>query len=721
MKPHLVNVVFCLLLFSSFTAAGELRTWTGSNGKKIEAEFIEYDSEKEIVHIRLKSGKEQRVRLDLFSEEDQNFVKGIGSSDNPFGDDSADENDSSGLSPGSREKKIAATMIQLLNERHVSGKTFDRKMAEQAIDGYIKSLDPMKLYFLQSDMDEFRADSGTLAEKIKDGDVTLGFNIFNRFLQRLEESVNIALEILDKPLDFTVDEEYIFDKKSTSYVKNAEELKDRWRKRIKYEILQLKTDSENTAKVQPVERLKRRYNSFRNRELKSVNDDVIELFLTKIAGSFDPSSFYQSAKTMENWKMNLQLRLEGIGATLSQEDGITIVKVLVPGGPAEKSGKLQIGDKIIGVGQGKGSSPEDIVDTPLHDVVKKVRGKKGTTVRLEVVGTDEQKRFIEIERDSVDLDAGKVQSEIFEVGKKKDNKPCKVGVIRFTGFYQGSSDDVKRVLRDFSDKAVDAVVLDLSGNGGGNLQETIKIVGLFIETGPVMQFKGRNDKSAQIRSDTDSNIQWKGPLVVLSSKFTYDTPLGAIKDLRRGLIVGDRLSLGNSAVKMMHDIGEQIEGRNSSNKLGGVLFPVSIMYRPSGESMMGNAVESDIILPSFFNDSDKQGDSLADKIAPTPSIPNYSMVLLDMVKTLQSKSSERTKKSKAFMDLEKEIERFKRIKDRKKVTLNEKKFLEEIKKYQKDDSIGEFPNRLQQGSKIVKDDYLDEVLAIAVDYVNLLP
>lgn len=707
-----------LFVYPAFS--GELRTFTGSNGKAIEAEFLQFDSDTEIVKIKLKNGKEQNVKLSLFSQADQDFIKG-GGSDNPFGEDS----DSHKLVPGNRESEIAKTFLKALNEQHVSGKKFDRDMAKKAFEKYIDNLDPWKFYFLQSDIDEFRGKLNSFAEKVTGGDVSLGFEIYNKYMERVDEAVDIALKILESPIDFTIDEEYILDKDKLTFPKSVDELKDRWRKKIKHEILVLKSGD---GKNDPTVRLKKRYAYLKKRQSQTTNDDILGPFLTAIGISFDDRTIYMAPVAVENFGTD---RLEGIGATLTFEDGgILVAARLTPGGPAERSGKLNAGDRITGVGQGRNGAIDDIDGMPLGDIVKLVRGPKGSIARLEIIDKENQKKYVEIERDAIDLRGESISSQIFTFGKRKDGKPCRIGVIRIAFFSQGSADKVRNILHGFRDKDVDAVLLDFEGNGG-HLHEILRITGFFIETGAVVQTKGRNEFDGKTMNDTDSSIVWKGPLVMLSNRICVSGPnflMGAMQDYRRGLIVGDSRTSAWGCMQQFLDLGELAVGKNPNNrpKYGNVRVTISSMYRPSGKTLQGDGVRSDIVIPSLtevnpMNKFDDNNSLRFENIPPVGQYPTFSFVSPEIIDKLTKKSQDRIKGNDDFKKLKKEIDSAVESQKRKTVSLNEKKFFAESKRSANNRSESVLEERQKGGSKIVKDFYLDEVLAITVDYVNLLP
>lgn len=309
------------------------------------------------------------------------------------------------------------------------------------------------------------------------------------------------------------------------------------------------------------------------------NNELLEMYLSSITTSYDPHTSYMSPSTLENFRIALQLNLEGIGAQLQDQDGKTVVAKVVPGGAADKFGKLKKDDQIISVGEGESGEMVDIVGMKLNDVVKMIRGKAGTLVRLGVipVGTNESVTY-EITRAKIELEDEAAHGEVFEAGTKADGSPMKLGVLDLPSFYQdmqaaqaaqdgaknfrSATTDVRKILEDFKAKGVDAVVLDLRRNGGGSLVEAVDMTGLFIDEGPVVQVKGFNNR-VDVHSDETPGAAWDGPLVVLTSKFSASASeilAGAVQDYQRGLVVGDEATHGKGTVQSLRYLGEIIGG-----------------------------------------------------------------------------------------------------------------------------------------------------------------
>ena len=380
----------------------------------------------------------------------------------------------------------------------------------------------MKMYFYQVDIDEFQKNQNSLDDRLKNKDISFAYTVFQRFLARVDERVKLIDELLKQPLDLTAKEQLITDPEALQYPRTAEDARDRWTKRLKYDLLVLKGRQEGAKRANRPgarDKLHRRYHSFAKRMHQTDPDELLEMYLTAVTTSYDPHTTYMSPSSLENFRILMRLNLEGIGAALQIEDGYTVISRVIPGGPADKHGKLKPEDRIVSVGQGEDGEMVDVVDMKLNDVVKLIRGKTGTVVRLGVIpaGTNDTKIY-NITRATIELKDSEAQRKVFEEGTKADGTPLKIGVIDLPSFYmdmegarKGSDDyksttrDVANILQEFKQKGVDAVVLDLSRNGGGSLTEAISLTGLFIDRGPVVQVKDADGRVQQY-DDTDAGM-----------------------------------------------------------------------------------------------------------------------------------------------------------------------------------------------------------------------
>lgn len=635
------------------------------------------------------------------------------------------------------DRQSARWVAELMLREHLSQKPIDDMISGRALEMFTKSLDPAKTYFLKSDIAEFQQWNTKLDDQFKEGDFSAAFEIFKRFLQRVDEGVNLALYWVDQPMDYSVQETLSTDSEKMDFAADEAELRDRWRKRIKYNLLVLKGDE--TLKDDPKEKLRRRYRNFSNRMKQLDNSDVVEMFVTAITTSFDPHTTYMSKDTFKSFMIQMSLQLEGIGATLSADDeGYTVIKNIVPKGPADKEGQLKVEDKIVAVGQGEDGEYVDVTGMKLDDVVKMIRGKPNTMVRLSVISGNDSKE-IRIVREKVNLDDQAAQGEVFERGQKADGTPFKVGVINLPSFYsdmdggdgskgRSTTTDVDKILQDFRGQAVDAVVLDLRRNGGGSLREAINCTGLFIDYGPVVQVK---DPQGQVQQHNDERrgLSWDKPLVVLTSKFSASASeilAGAVQDYGRGLVIGDTTTHGKGTVQSLLDLNQLVfRGQDAPQYFGALKITMQQFYRPSGDSTQKRGVLSDIILPSVTDKMDVSETDLDypvefDRVSAAAFKP-MGMVTPEIVTDLAGRSRERIEKSEDFAKEIRKIAKYVEFKDAKSVELNEEKFRKQREEFdaEKEDEK-QLESTASKTEGIEMTPYLEEVLQITQDYARLL-
>ena len=691
------------------------------------------------------------------------------------------------LRPTVRERNVAQAFVVNLEDVHISQRSLDQTLSKEAFRLYIKSLDPRKLFFYQADIDEFRAKYEIqFADLLKQKPVNTqpAFDIYNRYLTRLKERVTTIQDILDAPMDFTVDEEYVIDKSKDftldekiirekglqTFPQTTEEANERWRKRLKYELLVLKSEAMNAAQKRekaiaegkepedvddrdPVERLQKRYASLQRRMLfenrianaeilasvrKQANDDVMELLLNAIAGALDPHSNYMSPSTEESFRAGMGKGFQGIGATLSSEDGYIVVRDVISGSPADKAG-INAKDKIQGVGQGKDGTIEDVIDFKVTDVVKLIRGPKETMVRLDILPKGKgPSKIVEIVRGVITLDDQAAHAEVFEAGQKADGTPYKIGFIELPDFYldmdamrqrgadvRSAATDIKKILNNFVEADVDAVVLDLRFNGGGALHVAIEISNLFIGPGEVVQVKDETSSRPQPRASADSTCHWTGPFVVLTNKFSASASeifSGAIKDYKRGLVIGDSTSHGKGTVQSVITLNNRLL---PTDDLGSGKITIQGYYRPSGFSPQGVGVEADIVLPSLSDvmedvmESDLDNALTLRKVDPAPNFVPKQYVSPQMTAELKRRSEQRIRENEEFAKQQDKIVAYKEARAKKVTPLNETKFMEEVKRFNTDEwEREELEDLISKDKKIKRTFYEEEVLAITVDYVK---
>ncbi len=642
--------------------------------------------------------------------------------------------------PKRNDRYIAQIVSTLLQRQHLSGHALDDEMSERGFKAYLKTLDPMKSYFLQSDIDEFGADQKKLDDQVKEGDLDFSFKVFKRLLQRIDERVKVINELLEQPHDFTVDEEMIYKREKTVYAKDEAEAKEKWRRRIKYDLLQ--EMAEDVSPEEAKKKLHRRYNNFGRRMHKMDSDDVLEMYLTSITTAFDPHTTYMSPSTLENFEIQMRLELEGIGASLRDEDGICTVEKIIAGGAAFRDGRLKPKDQIVGVAEGEDGEILDVVDMPLKEVVKHIRGKGGTVVRLEVIPGDKSgKKVYKITRAKVELKDSAAQGEILEAGKKPDGGAYKIGVIDLPSFYmdmngarlnlpnfRSTTRDVRQILDNFKTKGIDAVLIDLRHNGGGSLTESINLTGLFIDEGPVVQVKDSNGR-IQAYDDTERGVSWDGPLVVLTSKLSASASeifAGAIQDYHRGIIVGDHTTHGKGTVQSLLDLSRQFSQLFKGPQLGALKLTMQQFYRPAGKSTQQRGVVADVDLPSLTTHMDI-GEADLDYPVKFDEVQKADFEAVDdvtpgILDTLRTRSAARRAKSEEFQKLLTRIKKYREQKDRFTISLNEKKFMAERSSRADAAKLleDEEDETKKDGHVIKRDYYVNEVLDITADYIQAL-
>ncbi|TXS95923.1 peptidase S41 [Parahaliea maris] len=509
-------------------------------------------------------------------------------------------------------------MIEQLEERHYAKLRYDDELSSQHLDNYINSLDSGRMFFTAADLAEFERYRTVMDDDLHKGRLDAGFNIFNRFQQRLEQRLENVVDTLPSAvatMDFDVEEDYLLDGKERPWAADQAELDDRWRRHLKNQVLSLRMADKPQEEI--AETLEKRYNNQLKRVKQYNNQDVFQIYANALTELYDPHTNYLSPRRSENFNINMSLSLEGIGAVLQLEDEYTKVVRLVPAGPADKQGELQPSDRIVGVAQGEDGEFEDVIGWRLDEVVELIRGPKGSTVRLQVMASKAAKtgerKVVTIVRNKVKLEEQSAQKKVLEV--PNGDKVMKVGVIDIPAFYidfdamrRGEKDyksttrDVRKLLDELQNEDhVDGVVIDLRNNGGGSLQEANELTGLFIEYGPTVQIR---HSSRRVWRDGKRlrGPYYEGPMVVLINRLSASASeifAGAIQDYQRGIIVGDR-SFGKGTVQTLIPLPE-----------GQLKLTESKFYRISGDSTQHRGVVPDVTFPALY-DHEEIGESALD-------------------------------------------------------------------------------------------------------------
>ncbi len=643
--------------------------------------------------------------------------------------------------PKSDDERTTRLVCEMITRAHISRPQIDDNVSARLVERFVKGLDPQKLYFTQSDIDELRKYKTKLDDLLEVGNVDFAYSTFEKYLKRLDERVALAQQLIDAEHNFKLDESMVIDADELPWAKNEKEIRERWRKRIKYDLVSLKL--EETPLKEARDRLHKRYHNIKQMMHQTEDSEKFEMYLSALTHCFDPHSSYMSSQTLEDFQIAMRLRLQGIGAALRSEDGFTIVARIVPGGAADKDGRLKVGDKIIGVDSGDGEM-RDVVEMKLSKVVRFIRGDKGTKVRLRVKPADDSDVAVyELVRQIIELREQAVQREIINTRDRLGGVDARIGVINIPSFYRdfGSANrgvenfkstarDVLKVLKEFHDKGgVDAVVVDLRTNGGGALSEAIEVSGLFIDQGPIVQVKEQNGHIKE-HNDVDPGAAYTGPLVVVCNRLSASASeifAGAIKDYRRGIVVGDTTTHGKGTVQNVMPVGRHRFQFLNQRGRGALKLTINQFYRVNGDSTQDRGVRSDVVLPSLLDHMDLGETFLDNALAfdhiEAAKFESAGQVTPKLVASLQQSSASRVSGDPKFAEVKQEISRFLERKKRKVVSLNEETLRKDRldEKTKKDeDKDKEKKDKNGNGPIFAENYYNNEILHIAVDYLSLM-
>jgi len=640
--------------------------------------------------------------------------------------------------PSTKNRQIALMVRGIVSSQHLTRHELDDEISERAFNTFIDRLDPMKLYFLQEDIDAFQTEKTEIDDMLKSGDLQFAHDVFLKYMSRMEESIAVVHGLIDAEHDYGVEEYISTDWDNLAFAKSREDLTDRWRKRIKYNFLVLKGDKTEGEAAR--ERLHRRYNSQLKQMQQTQSDELLEIFLTAVTTSYDPHTTYMSPTTSENFEIQMRLNLDGIGAQLTLEDGYTKITRIIPGGAADKQGELKPGDRIVSVGQDEEGELQDVIDMKLNNVVALIRGKPGTTVRLGIIPEKSQEtKILAIKRAKIELTDSEARGEIIEHTLPGSKKTLRIGVINLPSFYmdmdaarkgvkdyRSTTRDCRRIIEEFNDEGIDGMIMDLSTNGGGSLTEAIDLTGLFIDLGTVVQVKDPSGRVQQY-DDRTKGTSYDGPLVVLCSKFSASASeifAGAIVDHGRGIVVGDSTTHGKGTVQNFLELGARFFNINNPPNLGALKITMQQFYRPGGDSTQQRGVYSDIILPSI-TDHMKVSESDLDYPVPFDKVEDEVDEKLglrdaDLIGKLKAASAKRVEASKDFQKLLGQIEEYKKQQEEKRVSLEEKVFFAKKEENSAQEEAQENLEKRVNGEADVFPDtfYNKEVLTITGEYIH---
>jgi carboxyl-terminal processing protease len=639
---------------------------------------------------------------------------------------------------------------RLLEQLHFTQHPVDPSMADEWLKSYMQSLDYSRMFFLQGDYDALEKKlAPVMVQQAKEGDVAAALEVYDLFKQRVKARAAWVQDRLKKPFNFGADDYFSPDRSKADWPKTAAEADTLWEERLKFELLQdkladkpvadadkdkdkpkaadtkgkdgkpvqkdakaatpdkdkdVKTADKKAEPEDPVQKLARRYDSSVKLLTEFDEDEIIRNFLSSLTMLYDPHSQYLSPNDLEDFSITIKLSLVGIGAVLTTEDGYCVVKEIVPGGPADKDKQIKINDKIEAVAQGDGIWT-DIRDMKLRNAVRLIRGEKGTVVRLKVIPGDATdpatRKEIKLVRDKIDLSASRAKGEVIEQ-TGPDGKKMKMGVIELTSFYgdgaddpssdgqakRSVTDDVKELIAKLNAQGIQGLVIDLRRNGGGLLDEAVRLTGLFIDHGPVVQVKDQKGKIRVLEDDVPG-VSYKGPLVVLTSRQSASASeifAGALQDYHRAVIVGDASTHGKGTVQAVVELGRFFPPQDGKQTNAGALkLTIQQFYLPGGASTQNRGVVSDIPLPSP-NDYLEIGESSLPHALPwsqvSPAIDEKGPKAKETpawITELRKLSEKRIATSQDYKYLLEDIERFREKLSEKKVSLNEDKREEEKK------------------------------------------
>jgi carboxyl-terminal processing protease len=540
------------------------------------------------------------------------------------------------IEPTERQRAIARKVGDILQEAHFSRASIDDRMSAQVYDRYLNFLDGQHSYFLAGDIAEFSPYRLRFDDMIRSGDIEPAYTIFARFQDRNRERMQYAISLLAKEPDWSANETFDFERDKAPWPVTAAEINELWRKRVKNDALSLLLTGKQWAEASEI--LRKRYERVLKRVDQISPDDVFENLMNAYARTFDPHSSYFSPRNSEEYRIQMSLNYEGIGASLQLvDDYVTIMNVL-EGGPAALAGALNTNDRIVGVGQGDRGAFTDVIGWRLDDVVQLIRGKAGTTVRLQVLpagaAPGSPEKILALTRNRVTLEAQAARKEVRTISR--DGKMLKVGIITIPGFYQdiaaqsagdenyrSTTRDVRRLIEELKKDKIEGLVLDLRQNGGGYLPEATALTGLFVDRGPVVQLKDTTGR-LEVLDDPEPGVAYDGPLAVLvdrASASASEIFAGAIQDYHRGVVLGQR-TFGKGTVQNLVPLD-----RWSQRPVNGQLtVTIGKFYRVTGESTQHRGVEPDVTLPSMI-DMQEVGESALEAALPwdrISSVPFHS-------------------------------------------------------------------------------------------------
>lgn len=671
------------------------------------------------------------------------------------------------LKPTLQHEIIAKEIVGILENYSYKKVKAGDSLSNIVFNNLIKTVDQGKNYLTQADIDAIEKFKPTVSQDLRKGDLSTPFYIFNVYSKRYLECIEYALTQIDAEHDFDLDENYVSYREKMDWFKTDAELKDQWRKRVKFDLLNLKlaTAEGKNDDEKNKETLRKRYNNLISQAKKTNANDAFQLIMSSYTDAIDPHTTYYNPSFAQAFNEGMSNTLEGIGARLQMENEMVTLKEIIAGGPAFKDKSLKMDDRIIGVAQGNGEF-EDIVGWRLDAAVAKIKGPKGTVVRLKILPAGQdisaQPTIVSLTREKIVIEEESAQKSV-KVVKGDDGKDYKVGIITLPKFYidfaaarkgdpnyKSTTRDVRLILDSLKAENVDAVLLDLRNNGGGSLQEAIELTGLFIDKGPVVQVRQVNNK-IEVESDKEAGVKWDGPFGVIINRFSASASeifAGAIQDYGRGVILGSTTfgkGTVQSAVEMERFISptnqillkaskseDDADTPEGAPEYGQINVTIAKFYRVNGSSTQHKGVDADITFPTQYS-AEKFGESAEKAALPWDQInsASYNKVnnLSTINTTLEDLHQKRLAKSDEYKFLLEDIEEFNKLDAAPQISLNQAKLKQErdankAKNRERINKLLELHNMplWQEGQpqpKVEFDFILDESLNVMADLIPL--
>ncbi|MBS0383177.1 MAG: carboxy terminal-processing peptidase [Proteobacteria bacterium] len=609
------------------------------------------------------------------------------------------------LKPSAAQGQAAILAARLLTRFQYEALPLDDAMSAKIFDAYFKALDGSKLFFTQQDLNQFAPDRDKLDDAIWNGDMSIPFAIFNLYEKRAGERTAYALELLKQGFNLDTNATYNFDREKATWAADTAALNKLWTERVENDWIRLKLAGKDDAEIRRT--LSRRYETYLDRVHQLDSEDVFQTFMNSYAMAIDPHTNYFGPRASQNFDITMKLSLEGIGAVLQEHDEYTVIREVVPGGPAAKSGKLEVGDKIVGVGQGECGAIVDTIGWRIDDVVAKIRGNSGTVVRIEVLpadgGPDAKPMIVTLVRKKVTIAEQAAKKKVIDV--KEGGRTVKIGVIDLPSFYEdfdarrrgdpnykSASRDVAKLLVELKKDKVSAVIVDLRDNGGGSLSEAVNLSGLFIGKGPVVQV--RDNRSQVEEQDSDEKMLWTGPMAVLVNRGSASASeifTAAIQDYGRGLIIGEQ-TFGKGTVQNLTSLDQL--AMNTKPTFGELKMTVAEFFRVDGDSTQLHGVTPDILFPHSIGWKDYGESSYPNALKWTHIAPAEYNPVADqkpLIAPLTAEHDTRAKTDPAWNLLLDELAAARKLADQKSVSLNYK--VRDAERKQQDEQDAAFKKR----------------------------